>query len=227
MMADVSHELRTPMTIIQGEADTALRSGTRNAEEQSDGFSRIRDAARLSIRIIDDLLLVAREEAGKLRIDAKDVDLNEATASAVSLTQADIEVMPLPKPAICKVDALRLRQCLLAAMGNALRYGGKKIIARVEQTELGFAILIEDDGPGMSDNDRKQAFERFFRGSGANSAGAEIDGTGLGLPIVRSIMNAHGGTAALLARDGGGLVVRLDFPAASSDRAESGPSGRT
>jgi signal transduction histidine kinase len=96
-------------------------------------------------------------------------------------------------------------------MNNALRYGGLNVRAWVERTGEGYAILIEDDGPGMSDAEKDQAFQRFFRGSGAQSTG--VEGTGLGLPIVRSIMAAHGGTVDLSDRAEGGLVVRLHFVA--------------
>lgn len=210
MMADVSHELRTPLTIIQGEADIALRSGLTDPDQSSESFSRIRDAARHSNRIVDDLLLVAREEAGQLRLDLRNVDLEAALAEAADMAQAQVDVLRLGKPAPVRVDPVRLRQCLLAVMNNALRYGGKQVRAWVEQRNDGFDILVEDDGPGMSDAEKDQAFTRFFRGSGAQSTGAE--GTGLGLPIVRSIMSAHGGSVDLADREGGGLQVRLAFP---------------
>jgi signal transduction histidine kinase len=211
MMADVSHELRTPLTIIQGEADIALRSGLDDPEQSSESFSRIREAARHSNRIVDDLLLVAREEAGQLRLDLRNVDLEAALAEAADMAQAQVEVVRLGKPAPARVDPIRLRQCLLAVMNNALRYGGQKVRAWVEQSATGFDILVEDDGPGMSDAEKDQAFMRFFRGSGAQSTG--VEGTGLGLPIVRSIMSAHGGQVDLSDREGGGLVVRLRFSA--------------
>jgi two-component system, OmpR family, sensor kinase len=102
LMADVSHELRTPITIIQGEADIALRTGANSPDQQCETLSRIRDAARHSAKIVDDLLLVAREEAGQLRIDPHDVDLNIAVADAASLMNADIEVIPLSRPAFCR-----------------------------------------------------------------------------------------------------------------------------
>ena len=211
MMADVSHELRTPLTIIQGEADIALRSGLSDPVQASESFSRIRDAARHSNRIVDDLLLVAREEAGQLRLDLRNVDLDAALVEAAGLAQSRVEVLRLGRPAPVRVDPVRLRQCLLAVMNNALRYGGRQVRAWVELRDDGHDIVVEDDGPGMSDAEKDQAFQRFFRGSGAQSTG--VEGTGLGLPIVRSIMTAHGGSVDLSDRDGGGLVVRLRFAA--------------
>lgn len=212
MMADVSHELRTPLTIIQGEADIALRSGLTDPDQSSESFSRIRDAARHSNRIVDDLLLVAREEAGQLRLDMRNVDLEAALADAADMAQSRVEVLRRGKPAPVRVDPVRLRQCLLAVMNNALRYGGQNVRAWVEGDDDGLSILVEDDGPGMSDTEKDQAFTRFFRGSGAQSTG--VEGTGLGLPIVRSIMSAHQGSVELSDRMGGGLVVRLRFAAA-------------
>ncbi len=211
MMADVSHELRTPLTIIQGEADIALRAAQTEPAQVAETFSRIRDAARHSNRIVDDLLLVAREEAGHLRLDLRNVDLDAALAEAAGLAQSRSRCCGWGRPAPARVDPVRLRQCLLAVMNNALRYGGRQVRAWVEARDDGHDIVVEDDGPGMSDTEKDQAFIRFFRGSGAQSTG--VEGTGLGLPIVRSIMNAHGGSVDLSDRDGGGLVVRLHFAA--------------
>jgi two-component system, OmpR family, sensor kinase len=210
MMADVSHELRTPLTIIQGEADIALRSSNPDPKESNESFARIRDAARHSTKIVDDLLLVAREEAAQLRLDLRNVDLDAALADAADLAKRKIEVVRLGRPATARVDPVRLRQCLLAVMNNAARYGAATVRAWVERGDEQLDIIVEDDGPGMSDAEKDQAFVRFFRGSGAQSSGAE--GTGLGLPIVRSIMNAHGGSVELTDREGGGLRVRLRFP---------------
>jgi two-component system, OmpR family, sensor kinase len=211
MMADVSHELRTPLTIIQGEADIALRAGTVDPDQANESFSRIRDAARHSNKIVEDLLLVAREEADQLRLDLRNVDLDAALADAAEMAQTSIQVLRLGTPAAARVDPVRLRQCLLAVMNNASRYGGKAVRGWVERNGTGFDIVIEDDGPGMSDAEKDQAFQRFFRGSGAQSTG--VEGTGLGLPIVRSIMTAHGGSVDLADREGGGLIVRLRFAA--------------
>jgi len=210
MIADVSHELRTPMTIIQGEADIALRSGAADPDEVIDTFGRIRDAARHSSRIVEDLLLIASEEAGQLRLDLKTVDLDAALTEVAGMTQADVEIVPSRGGMLCRADPLRLRQCLLAIMNNALRYGGRHVRAWVERGAGHLDIHVEDDGPGMTETEKDKAFERFFRGSGALGSG--VEGTGLGLPIVRSIMNAHGGQVDLLDAVRGGLVVRLRFP---------------
>lgn len=210
MMADVSHELRTPLTIIQGEAEVSLRGRPKEVETYLDALSRIRDAARHSNRIVDDLLMISREESGHLRLDLRRIDLNEAVAEAAGLVAAPVNVEALDRPAGTRADPLRLRQSLLAVLNNAIRYGGTSIVARVERRPKSLAVVVEDDGPGMTEAEKAQAFDRFYRGPSAQGSG--VEGTGLGLPIVRSIMRAHGGSAELDNREGGGLRVSLVLP---------------
>jgi len=141
-------------------------------------------------------------------------DLCDILRETASLLPRRITLdLSLPQ-AIAKVDPMRIRQCLLALFQNATRYGGGKIWARVEPQSNGFALIVEDNGAGMSDAEKAQAFERFFRGS--NAARPEIEGTGLGLPIVRAIAHAHGGSVTLEDREGGGLrvvmVLAVDRP---------------
>lgn len=205
MMADVSHELRTPLTIIQGEADVSLRGVAKPVEVYAESLVRIRETAKHANHVVDDLLLIARQESGKLRLDLREVDLCDILRETASLLPRRITLdLSLPQ-AIAKVDPMRIRQCLLALFQNATRYGGGKIWARVEPQSNGFALIVEDNGAGMSDAEKAQAFERFFRGS--NAARPEIEGTGLGLPIVRAIAHAHGGSVTLEDREGGGLRV--------------------
>lgn len=210
MMADVSHELRTPLTIIQGEADVSLRGGVKTAEVYRDSLSRIRETSRHANNVVDDLLLIARQESGKLRLDMRDADLCAILRETAALLPRAVTLnLSIPK-AVAKADPMRIRQCLLALFQNATRYGGDKIWARVEPVEKGFALIVEDDGAGMGDAEKAQAFDRFFRGS--NAAEPQIDGTGLGLPIVRAIVRAHGGSVTLEDRDGGGLRVVIVLP---------------
>ena len=193
MMADISHELRTPLTIIRGEAEVALRAAGMD-DAASDAFARIRDSARHTTQIVDDMLLVARHEAGELRLDPKETDLRQIIAAAQDLFDVPIKVDVRTKKTVVRVDPLRMRQCLLSVLHNAERYGGPHIAIAVTEDASGLHIAVSDDGPGMNDADKAQAFERFYRGS--NAAAAPREGTGLGLPIVRAIMEAHGGRAS-------------------------------
>ncbi len=205
MMADVSHELRTPLTIIQGEADVSLRGAEKSAAVYTESLSRIRETAKHANHVVDDLLLIARQESGKLRLDLRDVDLCGILRETAALLPREVTLeLPISK-AIAKADPMRIRQCLLALFQNATRYGGGKIWARIEPAANGYALIVEDNGAGMGDAEKTQAFDRFFRGS--NAAQPEVEGTGLGLPIVRAIACAHGGSVSLEDREGGGLRV--------------------
>ncbi len=210
LLADISHELRTPLTIIQGEADVTLRGGDQPPEVYQDALARIRDSARHTNRIVDDLLLISRQEAGELRLDRKDVDVGPILLEAVEVFPGEVDLDLPETPVRAHVDRLRMRQCLLAVLQNARRYGGPNISASLALRNGDLQILVEDDGPGITNAEKEQAFDRFFRGNDA-SRGLE-EGHGLGLPIVRSIVEAHGGRVWLEDATPNGLRVVMSIP---------------
>lgn len=210
MLADVSHELRTPLTIIQGESDVALRGGDKTPEEYREALRRTRETARHTNLLVDDLLFISREEAGKSRLKLERVDLAELLKTSVEVFDRDIPVLADLEEAEISLDAARIRQCIAAMIQNARRYGGPEVLVRLLRTATGFRISVEDNGPGLPDAEKEKAFERFFRGS--NAADRYEDGAGLGLPVVRSIARAHGGSALLQDRPGGGLSCIMELP---------------
>ena len=210
LMADISHELRTPLTIILGEADVALRKSTDLTDEMSDALARIRDSAKHTNQIVDDMLTVARQEAGQLRLDRRKADLRKIVSEAMDMFPHDIRFDMPTEPVLLSVDEVRLRQSVLALLQNARRYGGPTIVASLLTTSTGFRITVEDDGPGLSEDEKRSAFVRFFRGSNASGQGTE--GSGLGLPVVKSIVEAHGGQVSLGDSELGGLIVYIDLP---------------
>ncbi|HOV04503.1 MAG TPA: HAMP domain-containing sensor histidine kinase, partial [Kaistiaceae bacterium] len=122
-------------------------------------------------------------------------------------------------PAAAAADRQRLRQAVLALAHNVHHHGGDLTAIRLERTPDGYVIAVEDDGPGLADADRERVFERFYRGP--NASEVYVDGLGLGLPIVRSIAEAHGGKAWIVEREGGGMSARIgipDAPAAEGTR---------
>lgn len=210
LMADISHELRTPLAIILGEADVTLRTAGNLGDDVSDALARIRDSAKHTNQIVDDMLTVARHEAGQLRLDRKEVDLRKVIHDAVTMFPAEVGVTIPEAQVLLPVDEVRLRQSVLAVLQNARRYGGPTIAASLDQTSTGFVITVEDDGPGLSAAEKSQAFDRFFRGSNASGQGTE--GSGLGLPVVKSIVEAHGGSVELQDAETGGLRVAISLP---------------
>ncbi|QBF30704.1 hypothetical protein CFI11_05665 [Thalassococcus sp. S3] len=210
LMADVSHELRTPLTIIQGETEVALRGAEKTAEEYQEALRRARDTAKHTNRLVDDLLFIARREAGVAKLDLQEVDLASLMTETLSMVAPSIPFVTTINNAPTRVDPMRIRQCIIALLQNARRYGGDQIEARLDATQDGFVLSVADHGPGMSDAEKQQAFSRFFRGS--NAAEDYAEGTGLGLPVVKSIAEAHGGSVALADAEGSGLVVSIHLP---------------
>ncbi|MFL4471837.1 ATP-binding protein [Tateyamaria armeniaca] len=224
LMADISHELRTPLAIILGEADVTLRTQRELSEDVSDALARIRESARHTNQIVDDMLTVARREAGQLRLDRKELDLLKVVNDAVSMFPQKVLVRRPDKKISGNVDEVRLRQSVLALLHNARRYGGPRILVTLRQSGSGNVITVEDDGPGLNPEEKENAFERFFRGS--NASGQGIEGSGLGLPVVKSIVLAHGGTVELEDSALGGLKVVMTLPKHSRDPGVS-PYGMT
>ena len=210
LMADISHELRTPLAIILGEADVTLRTSANLGADVADALARIRDSAKHTNQIVDDMLTVARYEAGQLRLDRRETDLRKIVRDAVAMFPGAVQVEMPQTQVMAPVDEVRLRQSVLALLQNARRYGGPAITASLEVGGKALVVTVEDDGPGLSAADKSQAFDRFFRGS--NASGQGVEGSGLGLPVVKSIVEAHGGTVTLADRDGGGLKVVITLP---------------
>lgn len=216
LMADISHELRTPLTIILGEADVALRTSQKLDPEVFDALARIRDSAKHTNQIVDDMLAIARQEAGQLRLDLQMSDVRKILADAASVFPHAVTLETPNAPVMLSVDSVRLRQAVLALFHNAQRYGGPDIVATLGMSGAGVRIEVADNGPGLSLHEKSHAFERFFRGP--NASGSGFEGSGLGLPIVKSIVEAHGGQVSLDDAEQGGLLVRIDLAAKNGIR---------
>ncbi len=212
LMADVSHELRTPLTVIRGEADIALR-GSREPEEYREALSIVREAATHTSRLVDDLLFVARHEAGETRLKITEEDLMEMLQSLVGSGSRKAMIVTTLDEARLRCDRGRICQALLILLENARHYGGDLIEVRIDPSPDGFRIAVEDNGPGLDDDEKHSAFERFFRGS--NAAERYGEGAGLGLPVAKSIIESHGGKILLEDREGGGLSAVIMLPTRS------------
>ncbi|MEO0671457.1 MAG: ATP-binding protein [Pseudomonadota bacterium] len=210
MLADVSHELRTPLTIIRGETDIALRGGDKTPAEYRDALTRAREAASHTSQLVDDLLFISRHEGDDAKLKLRELDLVRLLEETVAIFDPEIGVSHDLVQANVAVDPVRIRQAVLALLSNAQQYGGRVSDVVLCQTLDGYQIAISDDGPGMTEDDKSKAFERFFRGS--NAAARYGHGSGLGLPIVRAIAEAHGGAADLHDRAEGGTTALIRLP---------------
>lgn len=223
LLADVSHELRTPLTIIRGEAEVTARAREIGEEAARRALERIRETADHSARIVDDLLFVARSEAGELRLKMTTVDLAamvaEVAADYASSVAGKTVTHDIAGPASrLRVvgDAGRLRQALLILVENALQYGDRAVAIGLRAAAGSVCLSVRDDGPGIPEEELPHVFERFYRGS---NAGLRYDaGAGLGLPIAKAISEAHDGSIRLASREGGGVVATIALPALSGPR---------
>ena len=236
-VSDVSHQIRTPLTTIRGNAellasiDCAAAPGEREAVAQI-----VREAGRLS-RLVNDLLAVARADAGPQPLAARPVQLDELVMEAFDELRgqpgAPIRVSAIEQAAISG-EQDRIKEVLLAILDNARRYtpadGSIDISLR---TDDGAAIVnVEDTGIGIAPEEAARAFDRFWRSEPARRR--DPTGSGLGLAIAKWIVERHGGTIALEPRSprGARVTVRLPLaagaglPAADSGRAPAPGGGR-
>jgi signal transduction histidine kinase len=215
--ADASHELRTPLTIIRGEAEVALR-GRESIEEYREALANIIAVANQMGGLVDELLFLARSEAGQIEYDMTSVALTpllEEVAGRCEGLAALKEVqlgLDLGEPIMVRGDPQRLRQLLLILVDNAIKYtepGGKVRLALETESDRA-KVLVSDTGVGISQQDLPYIFERFYRGDTARFGREE--GTGLGLSIAKTIVKAHRGEIFAECAAGGGTMVSVTLP---------------
>jgi len=221
-VADVSHELRTPLTAIQG--DLELLAGGRLPADEASATSReaLRESKRLA-RLVDDLLVLARADAGPQPFLGRPVSLDEVVMEVFRELRAQagprLRVVDLEAAAVSG-ERDRLKQLVLILVDNALSYSPEAGEVRLAVTREGSEALlrVDDDGIGIPEEVADHAFERFYRGTEAQRL--EPAGTGLGLSIARWIVERHGGSIALEPRESGGAraTVRLPATALSEER---------
>lgn len=215
-LADVSHELRTPLTVIRGETQVALRTADQPGFDPHDVFERILQQTRDLSRMVDDLFLIARAEAGGLPLNRQRLDLREMATRVAG----DFETLAMEtgssiradgaRGVVAFVDPDRLRRALAALIENALRHCQPGVVIDIDVQEIGgqAVIAVADDGPGIDPAIAVELFQRFRRGE------TRGEGSGLGLSLVGALVEAHGGVAFLSPRAGGGTRAVIELPLA-------------
>ena len=198
-LASVSHELRSPLNAILGWA-VMLRSGVDiDADTRRRALDAIERGARAQRQLIDDLLDLARITSGKLRLDVQPVELIpviEAAVDAVRPTadakQVRLQVIVDPKATPVSGDPERLQQIVWNLLSNAIKFTqkGGHVEVRLERVNSHVEIVVSDSGIGIDPDLVPHVFERFRQGAGGRRAG----GLGLGLAIVRELVELHGGS---------------------------------
>jgi signal transduction histidine kinase len=211
-VADASHELRTPLALLRAELEVALRRPRTAAQLEATVRSAAEEAERLS-RLAEDMLLIARADRGSLplrreRVAADDVLSSVEARFARRAARGGVSIRVEAADELLDADAERLEQALGNLVENALAHGARSVVLRVERGDGSVELHVLDDGPGFPEGFLDRAFDRFSRADDARTGG----GTGLGLSIVALIARAHGGTAGVANRVGGGADVWIALP---------------
>ncbi|MFJ3226352.1 ATP-binding protein [Streptomyces sp. NPDC086783] len=200
-VADASHELRTPLASIRGYAELTRRGRERTGPDTRHALGRIESEAGRMTLLVEDLLLLARLDAGR-PLQYEQTDLVPLVVDAVSDARAagrdhDWRLELPDEPALVPADAARLQQVLVNLFANARTHTppGTTVTARVHRHGPWLCVDVQDDGPGIPEDLLPRVFERFARGDSSRSRAS--GSTGLGLAIVQAVVSAHGGAVTV------------------------------
>lgn len=217
-VADASHELRTPLTLIRANAEIARQEPTDPVSRIDPELASILSEVDRTDRLVDDLLTLARADTGRLELRRDLVDLSDLAREVYEemlplARQREIE-LNLHVSGSCPVliDADRIRQVLRILLDNALKYtpAQRDVALSVTRGSNDVRIVVSDSGPGIERAHLPRLFDRFYRIDQARSR--VVEGTGLGLPIARALVEAHGGSIDLTSTVGEGTTVTISLP---------------
>jgi len=215
-VADASHELRTPITAIRGFSELHRQGAVTGEKETSELIGRIENESKRMGSLVEDLLLLARLDQAR-EMETKPVDINQVVEDAVISARVAGPQHPItfePKGAEVFIlgDQLRIHQVVANLLSNARSHtpAGTPIHVEIKTSDSAIEIAVRDQGPGLSQEDQKRIFERFYRADGSRVRHGE-DGSGLGLSIVDAVMRAHGGSVSVQSELGKGATFTLKF----------------
>jgi signal transduction histidine kinase/ActR/RegA family two-component response regulator len=201
-LATLSHELRTPLTSLLGWS-SVLREAKRDEKILTQGLEAIDRNARVQAQLIDDLLDVSRIVSGKLNLEVRPLDIASVTRAAINVVRpaADAKGISLdyfaaPGLGAISADSARLQQIIWNLLSNAVKFTphGGKICVRVEQDGADARVTVKDSGQGIEPEFLPRVFDRFLQAD--SSTTRSFGGLGLGLAIVRHLVELHGGTVS-------------------------------
>jgi signal transduction histidine kinase len=225
-MADAAHELRTPLTVLRSHAEIALQQ-PRDARQYQAALAGIETEARRLGGIVEDLLTLARADAGERPMERRRVYLDDLTIDAVGAARAVGEAKGVSlqleefEEAVVDGDATLLRQLIMILLDNAVKFSAPNGDVRIRVGSSGDrpTLTVSDAGLGIPAEQIPRIFERFYRGDPARTRGdadgVRPDGAGLGLAIAKWIADAHGAEIIVNSMPGQGTRVTVAFPTAA------------
>lgn len=220
MVADVAHDLRTPLSVMRSEIE-ALQDGVRPVSPES--LQMLHGEVMLLARLVADLRTLSLTESAAIELDRSEVPLfgflrdvadyfePRARAAGTSVVVAGVR----PEDATAFVDEQRMRRVLVNLVENSLTHGAGGAVELSAQIDTsGTVIRVRDHGPGLAEAALDRVFERFYRAEESRTRrDADSGGSGLGLPIAKALVEAHGGSIAAANHPEGGAVLEIRLPA--------------
>jgi heavy metal sensor kinase len=232
--ADASHELRTPVAVIRTEADVALDGAGRSPRQYRDALVVIRDGSEQLSRIVNDLFLLARADAGQVTAVSAPVYLDDLVAETVRgvkslAARRGVEIqLRSAEELLTWGDEALLRRVVINLLDNAIKYApaGSVVTVRLSTTGNLHRLTVTDTGPGVPDAAKGLIFDRFYRADSVRTHDETSvgSGAGLGLSIAREIALLHHGAVALSGSRPGETTFELTLPDADSARPMAGAS---
>jgi signal transduction histidine kinase len=222
-LATLSHELRTPLNAMLGWV-RMLRTQRMNDEQREHALAIVERNAAVQARLVQDILDVSSIVTGKLRLSVAPMDLRDTVAAAIETVNpaADAKGVAIrrapDRPSPIAGDAARLQQVAWNLLNNAVKFtpSGGRIDVRVEDTDGGTRLTVADTGVGIPAHMLPVIFERFRQGDGAQRSHG---GLGLGLSIVKHVVEAHGGRVTVSSEgEGRGATFVVDLPRSPAPR---------
>jgi signal transduction histidine kinase len=227
-----SHELRSPLTSVQGFAELLMMERESLTAPQVETVEIILDNCRHLVRLLNDLLDLARSDAGRLAIRPRPTRpaplVEDVVRTMRAQTETDGQVLTEkiePNLPLIEAEPDRIRQILVNLVTNAHEYSPERasIEVRARVADAGVEIIVSDNGPGIPPAQMEHIFERFVRGDAGLTQ--RVAGTGLGLAISKSLVELHGGTIAVDSEVGRGSTFTVTLPLAPPGAVEAPPSG--
>ncbi|WP_310425559.1 HAMP domain-containing sensor histidine kinase [Chamaesiphon sp. VAR_48_metabat_135_sub] len=213
-VGNVSHELRTPLSVVLGYLQSLLRRGDNLNPHQQNAVSTAIAETDRTIRMLQDLLDLARADSGNLHFRHSPVFLNTLVAETIEMSQKvsnrQITMIPATDDIVALADQDRLTQVLINLVDNAIKYSSGSIDLILEQTEDRAIIHVQDRGIGISLEHQNRIFERFYRAQ--DSSTRSRDGTGLGLAIAKSLIEGMNGKITLRSKPNEGSIFTIALP---------------
>ena len=209
-VADVSHELRTPLTTIRGNLELLQREPPMPADEQSDVLKDVVHESDRLIRLVNNLLILARADTGQslTRRTISIPALVEEVCKQARQLDRQRNIVEKVQDASVVGDHDALKQVLLILLDNAIKYTAEVITVSAETAENKISICVSDQGPGMTPEKLAHVFDRFYRGE----ANPNVQGFGLGLPIAKALIEGQSGKIEIQSGFNQGTTVKISLP---------------